>query len=256
VNTIQIIIATLILAALGAPIVAPTVVQSHLFSVEQQQMLLAAVCGYLILQPLVRRAPKQAASQPDPTIQLREKNVALADRVRGLEGELAAVSGELREGRERGEELSRALAEAQARLAAAPARSPAQPAAQSIAEALQLVSLLQQRGRFVDFVMQDIAPISNEQVGAVARFVHQGCRSVFQEIFDIQPVRSEDEGASVHLASAPDPEKVRLQGKTPSYPTEGSIIHRGWLTTKVSLPVVTGERTPPYVIAPADVELR
>ena len=219
-------------------------------------MILAVVCGYLILQPLLRRAPKKGAPQSDPTAQLRGKNIELAERIRGLEGELAAVSGELREGRERAEGLSRALTEAQARLASAPARSPAQPAAQSVAEALQLVSLLQQRGRFVDFVMQDIAPIANEQVGAVARFVHQGCRSVFQEIFAIEPVQAEAEGASLHLAGAPDPEKIRLQGKTPSYPTEGTIVHRGWLTTKVALPVVTGERTPPYVIAPADIELR
>jgi len=255
VDTLQIIIAALILLAVGAPAVAPSVAEVLPLLPEQQRMILLGLSGYLLIQPLLRRSSKQVTAPPDPSASLREKKRELAERIRGLEGELAAVSGELREGRERAEGLSRALEEAQSRLAATPARSPAQPSPHSIAEALQLVSLLQQRGRLVDFVMQDIAAIPNEQVGAVARFVHQGCRSVFQELFEIEPVQSEAEGSALHLATAPDPERIRLQGRTPTYPVEGTVIHRGWMTAKVALPVITGERTPPYVIAPADVEL-
>jgi hypothetical protein len=253
---IHILIALILLGVLGAPYVVPNRIPEPLLPIEYQPALIALFAGYLLVEGIRRRRTQPIQTGDDPTRALRQKNSELAERVRGLEGELASVSGEVREGRERAEGLARALAEAQARLAATPQRSGAQASSQSVAEALQMLSLLQQRGRFVDFVMQDIAPIANEQIGAVARFVHQGCRSVFDELFEINPVREEGEGATITLAGAPDPEQVRIQGRTPTYPTQATIVHRGWLTNRVTLPSVTTERHPPYVIAPADAEVR
>ncbi len=42
--------------------------------------------------------------------------------------------------------------------------------------ALQLLSLLQREGRFVDFVQQDLTSFSDADIGAAARVVHEGCR--------------------------------------------------------------------------------
>src|SRR6188768_1875256 len=42
--------------------------------------------------------------------------------------------------------------------------------------ALQLLTLLQREGRFVDFVQQEIATFSDADIGAAARVVHEGCR--------------------------------------------------------------------------------
>jgi hypothetical protein len=253
---INILTALILLGVIVAPYVFPDRIPEPLLTAEYQTGVLLLFVGYLLVEGIRQRRPQTSRTGDDPARALREKNSELAERVRGLEGELATVSGEVREGRERAEGLARALAEAQARLAAAPARSGAQASSQSVAEALQMLALLQQRGRFVDFVMQDIAPISNEQIGAVARFVHQGCRSVFDELFEIEPVREEGEGAAITLAGAPDPEQLRIQGRTPTYPTQATIVHRGWLTNRVTLPSVTAERQPPYVIAPADAEVR
>src|SRR5688500_12565958 len=42
--------------------------------------------------------------------------------------------------------------------------------------ALQLLSLLQREGRFVDFIEEDVANYADAQIGAAARVVHEGCR--------------------------------------------------------------------------------
>lgn len=253
---IQIVAALLVAGVLAAPALFPSFQEAPLVGPNEQVILLALGCVYLFIDGVQRLRVKTPEPKKDDTRALREKNSELSERIRGLEGQLAVVSGELREGRECSEGLRRALAEAQTRLAAAPVRSSAQASSQSIAEALQLLSLLQQRGRLIDFVMQDIAPIPNDQVGAVARFVHQGCRSVLQELFEITPVREEAEGATIELADHPDAEQMRIQGRTREYPTQAVVLHRGWQTNRVSLPVVTTERRPPYVLAPADVEIR
>ena len=50
------------------------------------------------------------------------------------------------------------------------------PAATPESGALQLLSLLQREGRFVDFVEQEVTAFSDADVGAAARVVHEGCR--------------------------------------------------------------------------------
>jgi hypothetical protein len=244
---------------LFGPKLAPSFFKEPLVSTDQQSLLLVILLLYVVLLGIFQlRSSKQEGgpvSKEDTIADLTAKNRELTLRLKSLDDELSALSGEVREGRERTQELDRALNDAKARLSSSMARPATQASTQSIAEALQMLSLLQQRGRFVDFIMQDIAAIPNDQVGAVARFVHQGCRSVFDELFEIKPVRSEDEGSTITLDGAPDPEKLRLLGRTPTYPTTGKIIHRGWLTLKASLPKVTTERKPPYIIIPADAEL-
>src|SRR5262245_28828554 len=64
-----------------------------------------------------------------------------------------------------------------------PVAAPKAPAPQATAEAaprtqdaLQLLTLLQREGRFVDFVQQDLASFGDADIGAAARVVHEGCR--------------------------------------------------------------------------------
>ena len=67
---------------------------------------------------------------------------------------------------------------------------------------LQLISLLQEKGRFLDFVMDDVSAYSNEQIGAAARIVHGGCVQVLQEYFAITPLSTEQEGAKIQIGRA------------------------------------------------------
>ena len=46
--------------------------------------------------------------------------------------------------------------------------------------------MLQEKGRLVDFLMDDINAYSDAQVGAAARVVHAGCRGVLQDHFAIK----------------------------------------------------------------------
>jgi len=132
----------------------------------------------------------------------------------------------------------------------------AQPSAESVAQAqvVQFLARLQEKGRLVDFAMDDITPYSNEEIGAGARVVHQGCREVLKELFDIQAVHLGDEGETLSLAADFDARAYRLVGKVPEQPPfTGTVLHRGWKTSKVVLPRLTD--TAREVIAPAEVEI-
>jgi len=140
--------------------------------------------------------------------------------------------------------------------AAKPEPTVAQPSPESLAQAqvVQFLARLQEKARLVDFSMDDITPYSNEEIGAGARVVHQGCREVMKEMFDIQAIHLGDEGEPLSLAADFDARAYRLVGKVPEQPPfTGTVLHRGWKTTKVALPRLTD--TAREVIAPAEVEI-
>ncbi len=121
--------------------------------------------------------------------------------------------------------------------------------------ALQLLGLLQQGGRFVDFLEEDVSRFSDEQVGAAARVVHDGCRKVVHEHLDIEPVRSEEEGSRITLESGFDAASVRVTGNVVGHPpSSGTLVHRGWRTGDIRLPKLT-QGHDVGVLAPAEVEL-
>jgi hypothetical protein len=125
-------------------------------------------------------------------------------------------------------------------------------------QAVMLLSLLQEKGRFVDFVMEDIVSYSNEQVGAAARVVHQGCREVILESFNPRPITDAKESSRVVLEKGFNADEYRLVGKvsgTPPY--SGVLVHKGWKARQVKLPRVNNPAEDPDtpVILPAEVEL-
>ncbi len=136
--------------------------------------------------------------------------------------------------------------------------SPAQKPRLAEAEpnaALQLLGLLQQEGRFVDFLQEDVAAYSDAEVGAAARLVHEGCHRTLTEHLVIEPVRSEPEGTRVTLEEGFDSSAVRLTGKVLGQaPFTGSLTHRGWRVAEVKLPKVAAGHDL-AIVAPAEVEL-
>lgn len=121
--------------------------------------------------------------------------------------------------------------------------------------ALQLLSLLQRDARLIDFTMEDLANYSDQEIGAAARVVHEGCRKVLSEHFTIVPVRDEVEGSSVTLHEGFDASAIRLTGNVVGKaPFHGSLTHRGWRAGEVRLPKLA-EKHDASVIAPAEVEL-
>jgi hypothetical protein len=121
--------------------------------------------------------------------------------------------------------------------------------------ALQLLSLLQREARLIDFANENITVYSDADIGAAARVVHEGCARVLREHFTIEPVRGELEGARVTLQEGFDAASVRLTGNVVGKaPFTGTLSHRGWRASKVSLPQLA-DKHDASILAPAEVEL-
>lgn len=121
--------------------------------------------------------------------------------------------------------------------------------------ALQLLGLLQQEGRLVDFLEEDVSAYSDADIGGAARVVHEGCSKVLRQYFDIEPVSDRDEGARLTLERGFDAGAYRLTGNVVGEPPfKGTLAHRGWRATASRLPKVA-EGHDVGVLAPAEVEL-
>lgn len=121
--------------------------------------------------------------------------------------------------------------------------------------AVMLLAVLQREGRLIDFLREDIAAYSDEQVGAAARTIHASCRKVLDEHLPLEPVRAEEEGAKVAIQSGFDASTIRLTGKVSGKPPfRGILRHRGWRTRRVELPT-DPEGQDPSIVAPAEVEI-
>ena len=137
-------------------------------------------------------------------------------------------------------------------------QSPAPVMEQAEAEVVAFFALLQEKGRLVDFLMEELTSYDDAQVGAAARVVHQGCRQVLQEHFKMTAVSEAEEGSQVTLPVGYFADEYRLIGKLSGEPPfTGKLIHKGWKTESVKLPriVQTDDKRLP-VIAPAEVEVK
>jgi hypothetical protein len=134
----------------------------------------------------------------------------------------------------------------------APAGTP-EPTAPSSDAALRLLALLQQEGRLVDFLEEDIAPYDDAQVGAAVRSIHQGCRQVLRERVQLERIIDKEDGATLEVPEGFDPAAIRVTGNVAgSPPFRGTLEHAGWRAVKVTLP---DSNTDPAIIAPAEVEV-
>lgn len=121
--------------------------------------------------------------------------------------------------------------------------------------ALQLLTLLQQEARFIDFTQEDLAGYSDADIGAAARVVHEGSKKALETYFTLAAVREEDEESRITLPVGFNASEVRLTGNVVGEaPFTGSLIHKGWKVTDIRLPkLADGHDT--SIVAPAEVEL-
>lgn len=121
--------------------------------------------------------------------------------------------------------------------------------------ALLLLSVLQREGRLVDFVRQDIATFDDADVGTAARVVHEGCRKALDAVLQLTPVRADAEGAKVTVEADETGAAVKLTGDVRgAAPFSGTLRHKGWKATQVSLPSPTKGHDM-TIVCPAEVEL-
>ena len=126
---------------------------------------------------------------------------------------------------------------------------------QAQAEVVTLLGIFQEKGRLIDFLMEDITPFSDAEVGLVARAVHQGCKAALNEHFHIEPISPESEGTTITVPVGYAADEFRLVGNLAGEaPFAGKVVHKGWRTTSVKLPRVLKVDGLP-AIAPAQVEV-
>lgn len=120
---------------------------------------------------------------------------------------------------------------------------------------LRLLAILQQSGRLVDFLKEDISHFSDSQVGVAARKIHDDCNKSLEDIVTIRPVMEEKEGTIIQVARGYDANMIKLVGKVKGEPPySGVLVHKGWKAHKRSLPKKMGEQAD--VICPAEVEVK
>ena len=128
---------------------------------------------------------------------------------------------------------------------------------QAEAEVISFLAALQEKGRLVDFLMDDVTGYEDAQVGAAARVVHEGCRAALNEVFTITPVTESDEGTTISVPADHRADEYRLTGKlTGQPPFNGTVVHRGWRTTATKLPQIVVPEGELPCIAPAEVEVQ
>ncbi|MEN8179013.1 MAG: DUF2760 domain-containing protein [Pseudomonadota bacterium] len=121
--------------------------------------------------------------------------------------------------------------------------------------ALQLLGLMQQEGRLVDFLEEDVAQYSDAEIGAAVRVVHEGCRKALHDHITLIPIQQETEGARITLEPGFDASAIRPTGNLVGEPPfTGTLAHRGWRATEVRLPKLAKGHDV-QIIAPAEVEL-
>jgi len=126
--------------------------------------------------------------------------------------------------------------------------------------AVQMLALLQTEPRLVDFLQEDIAGYSDDQVGAAMRGVHEKCRSVLARHVKLVPIVDGVEGTPTRLASAgldsKDSSMVKLVGNVPldGNVETGILRHRGWQVEGIELPSVKRGRGA-QIVAPAEIEV-
>jgi hypothetical protein len=135
-----------------------------------------------------------------------------------------------------------------------PPPEPAKPPRLS-GEPLRLLVLLQREGRLLDFLLEDIAGASNEQLGAGVRELHKKAQAVVKDRLTLERILPGEEEGPVEVQAGFDPSAVTLTGNvTGKPPFKGTLKHHGWRVKAYNLPA-----PPPgqddLVVAPAQVEL-
>ncbi|MBR7888586.1 DUF2760 domain-containing protein [Marinomonas sp. A79] len=119
----------------------------------------------------------------------------------------------------------------------------------------QLLQLLQQEARFIDFIQESIDDYSDADVGAASRQIHSGCAKVIKQHFTIDVVNAATENSRVEVPADYDAKQIKLEGRVEGKgPYAGTLIHPGWKVTETRLPKVSNTDSL-TVLAPAEVEV-
>ena len=121
--------------------------------------------------------------------------------------------------------------------------------------ALQILGILQRDARLVDFLMENIAPYTDEQFGSAVRGVHEQSRQTLERYLHFAPIVDGVEGTYAKITSK-DPAAIKLLGNVPAdgKAAGGTLRHKGWRVTKTDLPPIFPHQKTD-ILAPAEIEI-
>ena len=120
--------------------------------------------------------------------------------------------------------------------------------------ALQILGILQRDSRIIDFLMEDITSYDDEQIGAAVRSMQSSARDALVRYISLAPVIDGVEGTFTKAPSA-DAAAVKFLGNVPATgATGGTLRHRGWRASSVSLPPLNPQQDN-AIVAPAEIEV-
>jgi Domain of unknown function (DUF2760) len=131
------------------------------------------------------------------------------------------------------------------------------------AQIISLLSVLQNKGRLIDFLMQDLSKQEDGKIVAVAKFIHAGCRQALKEHIQVEAVFSGTEGDHITLEKGFNPAEFKISGKISNNPPfVGKVVHKGWRTVSINLPQIVKPSEEDklnlsdyLIITPAEVEV-
>jgi hypothetical protein len=128
------------------------------------------------------------------------------------------------------------------------------PAVRVTDGALQILSILQRDSRLVDFIMEDIAAYSDEQIGAAVRGLHDQARDSLKRYVKLEPVIDGVEGTFTN-PTVSDPAAIKFIGNVPAGKPQGGVLrHKGWRAGRIDLPTLNSKQDS-SIIAPAELEI-
>lgn len=140
---------------------------------------------------------------------------------------------------------------------AKPLKVPEAPKVNLSDGALQILQILQRDSRWIDFLMEDIAAYSDDQIGSAVRSIHGDCKASLGRHVTLLPVIDGVEGTYQKLdaSKAPDPNRIKLIGNVPASGkvAGGTLRHRGWVANSVNLPPLGKQDV--SVLAPVELEV-
>jgi len=103
--------------------------------------------------------------------------------------------------------------------------------------ACALLALMQREARFLDFTLEDISQLPDEQVGAVSRLVHGDLKKLIRQYMELKPVIDADEGQKVSLGQDRMPYEIQVASdRDVSLPFTATLRHKGYRLVSINLP--------------------
>jgi hypothetical protein len=120
---------------------------------------------------------------------------------------------------------------------------------------LRLLAVLQRDARLIDFLTENVAGYTDEQVGEFAKRLHADCKKVLDRHVVLETVLPQAEGEPAEVPVGFDPSAVRLLGNvTGQPPFKGTVKHPGWRVKELKLEVPAAG-VDEFVLQPAEVDL-